>query len=191
MKKSKKEIIDTKKIDEDIKCEDEIVARQKEDKLVKFVLELIPYLVILVVVVVIRTYICTPIIVSGPSMQPTLDGGELMLLNKLSNFDRFDVVVVDIETEEIIKRIIALPGETITCERGIVYVNGKRQDEEYSQGYTFDFEKITLAEDEYFVMGDNREDSKDSRMIGPIKEDQIKGTAKFVLYPFREFGNIE
>lgn len=191
MKKSKKEIIDTKKIDEDIECEDEIVARQKEDKLVKFVLELIPYLVILVVVVVIRTYICTPIIVSGPSMQPTLDGGELMLLNKLSNFDRFDVVVVDIETEEIIKRIIALPGETITCERGIVYVNGKRQDEEYSQGYTFDFEKITLAEDEYFVMGDNREDSKDSRMIGPIKEDQIKGTAKFVLYPFGEFGNIE
>ena len=191
MKKSKKEIIDTKKIDEDIKCEDEIVAGQKEDKLVKFVLELIPYLVILVVVVVIRTYICTPIIVSGPSMQPTLDGGELMLLNKLSNFDRFDVVVVDIETEEIIKRIIALPGETITCERGIVYVNGKRQDEEYSQGYTFDFEKITLAEDEYFVMGDNREDSKDSRMIGPIKEDQIKGTAKFVLYPFGDFGNIE
>ena len=191
MKKSKKEIIDTKKIDEDIECEDEIVARQKEDKLVKFVLELIPYLVILVVVVVIRTYICTPIIVSGPSMQPTLDGGELMLLNKLSNFDRFDVVVVDIETEEIIKRIIALPGETITCERGIVYVNGKRQDEEYSQGYTFDFEKITLAEDEYFVMGDNREDSNDSRMIGPIKEDQIKGTAKFVLYPFGEFGNIE
>ena len=191
MKKSKKEIIDTKKIDEDIECEDEIVARQKEDKLVKFVLELIPYLVILVVVVVIRTYICTPIIVSGPSMQPTLDGGELMLLNKLSSFDRFDVVVVDIETEEIIKRIIALPGETITCERGIVYVNGKRQDEEYSQGYTFDFEKITLAEDEYFVMGDNREDSKDSRMIGPIKEDQIKGTAKFVLYPFGEFGNIE
>lgn len=191
MKKSKKEIIDTKKIDEDIECEDEIVARQKEDRLVKFVLELIPYLVILVVVVVIRTYICTPIIVSGPSMQPTLDGGELMLLNKLSSFDRFDVVVVDIETEEIIKRIIALPGETITCERGIVYVNGKRQDEEYSQGYTFDFEKITLAEDEYFVMGDNREDSKDSRMIGPIKEDQIKGTAKFVLYPFGEFGNIE
>ena len=191
MEKIKKEILDTKKIDEDIECEDEIVARQKEDRLVKFVLELIPYLVILVVVVVIRTYICTPIIVSGPSMQPTLDGGELMLLNKLSNFDRFDVVVVDIETEEIIKRIIALPGETITCERGIVYVNGKRQDEEYSQGYTFDFEKITLAEDEYFVMGDNREDSKDSRMIGPIKEDQIKGTAKFVLYPFGEFGNIE
>ena len=190
MKKSNKEIIVSKKIDEDIELDEES-EKVNENKLLKFVLELVPYVVILVVVVLIRTYICTPIIVSGPSMQPTLDGGELMLLNKLSEFGRFDVVVVDIETEEIIKRIIALPGETITCENGIVYVNGKRQDEEYSKGYTFDFEKITLAEDEYFVMGDNREDSKDSRMIGPVKMEQIKGTAKFVLYPFGKFGNIE
>ncbi len=191
MKKSKKNIIDTKKIDEEIELGEEEIEKNIEDKLVKFLLELVPYVVILVVVVLIRTYICTPIMVSGPSMQPTLDGGELMLLNKLSDLERFDVVVVDIETEEIIKRIIALPGETITCENGIVYVNGKRQDEEYSKGYTFDFEKVILEEDEYFVMGDNREDSKDSRMIGPVKKEQIKGTAKFVLYPFGEFGNIE
>jgi signal peptidase I len=124
-------------------------------------------------------------------MQPTLDGGELMILNKNGSLDRFDVVVVDIGSEDIIKRIIALPGETVSCEKGIVYVNGRRQDESYSKGTTFNFDKVKLADDEYFVMGDNREDSKDSRMLGPIKKDNIKGTTKLVLFPFNKIGNIK
>lgn len=171
---------------------EEVVENKKEDtKLVKFLKELIPYVIILIVVVVVRTYLFTPIIVSGPSMQPTLNGGELMILNKNGSFSRYDVVVVDIGSEEIIKRIIALPGETISCEAGVVYVNGRRQDENYSKGITFSFDKITLKDDEYFVMGDNRENSKDSRVLGPIKQDHIKGTTKLVLFPFNKIGNIK
>lgn len=173
---------------------DEIVKKEtkKKDKWwVKFIKELIPYVVILIVVVLIRTYLFTPIMVSGPSMKPTLEGGEIMILNKIYEIERFDVVVVDIKTEEIIKRVIAMPGETISCENGKIYVNGKKQEEEYSMGVTGDFEKVTLADDEYFVLGDNREDSLDSEELGPMKESQIKGTTSLILYPFNKLGNIK
>lgn len=164
---------------------------KEENKFIKILKELIPYVVILIVVVLIRTYLVTPIMVNGPSMQPTLSGGEVMILNKRGKVDRFDIVVVDIKKEDIIKRVIAMPGETISCEDGIVYVNGRRQDEEFSKGVTFDFEKVILGDDEYFVMGDNREDSLDSRKLGAFKKEQIKGTTSLVLFPFGEFGKIE
>lgn len=165
--------------------------KKKDNLVIKVVKELIPYVIILVVVVLIRTYLFTPIMVSGPSMRPTLEGGEVMILNKISEIERFDVVVVDIATEEIIKRVIAMPGETISCENGIIYVNGKKQEESYSMGVTNDFEKVVLGDDEYFVMGDNRQDSLDSEELGPMKAEQIKGTAKLVLFPFNKLGNIE
>lgn len=183
-----------KKDVEIVEAEKEVteVVEKKDSKLEKFIKELIPYVIILIVVVLIRTYLFTPIMVSGPSMQPTLNGGELMILNKLNDdYARYDVVVVDIGREDIIKRIIAMPGESISCEKGIIYVNGRRQDESYSKGITFNFDKIVLGEDEYFVMGDNREDSKDSRHLGPIKVENIKGTTKLVLFPFSKIGNIE
>lgn len=170
----------------------EIVVKKEETSIVlKVIKELIPYAIILIVVVLIRTYLFTPIMVSGSSMQPTLDGGEIMILSKVSKVDRFDIVVVDIKTEDIIKRVIALPGETISCENGIIYVNGKKQEENYSKGITGDFSKVTLADDEYFVLGDNREDSLDSEELGPMKAEQIKGTASLVLFPFNKIGNIE
>ena len=162
-----------------------------ENKFLRIVKELLPYAIILIVVVLIRSFVVTPIMVSGPSMKPTLEGGEIMILNKIYEIDRFDVVVVDIKTEEIIKRVIALPGETISCENGKIYVNGKKQEEKYSMGITGDFEKIKLADDEYFVLGDNREDSLDSEELGPMKESQIKGTTSLILYPFNKFGNIK
>ncbi len=162
----------------------------KNNKIKRFFKELIPYVIILVVVIIIRTFFITPIVVNGPSMQPTLDGGEIMLLNKRAKFDRFDVVVIDIEAENIIKRIVALPGETISCKDGVIYVNDRRQDEDYSQGVTPDFDKVKLADDEYFVLGDNRENSLDSQELGPFKKSQIKGVSEFVLFPFGKFGKI-
>ncbi len=167
------------------------MVNDMNDKIKKYIKEIIPYIIILVAVVLIRTYLVTPIMVNGPSMQPTLDGGEVMILNKIGKIDRFDVVVVDIKSEDIIKRVIAMPGETISCENGIVYVNDRRQDEEYSQGVTSDFEKVTLGDDEYFVMGDNRENSLDSRKLGVFSKEQIKGTTKLVLFPFNRIGNIK
>ena len=154
----------------------------------KFLKELLPYVIILIVVVLIRTYLFTPILVNGPSMQPTLNGGEVMILNKRATIERFDIVVVDIGGEDIIKRVIALPGENIVCEDGVVYVNGKKQEEDYSQGNTSDFPLTELNDDEYFVMGDNREDSLDSRKLGTFKKSQIKGTTNFIIFPFTKFG---
>jgi len=171
------------------------MVNDMKDKVLKFIKELIPYVIILVAVVLIRTYLVTPVVVSGESMVPTLDGGELMILNKRAKIDRFDIVVVKVDKvakkEEIIKRVIALPGETISCEKGVIYVNGKKQEESYSKGITEDFDKIELGDDEYFVMGDNRQNSMDSRFFGPFKKNEIKGQTKLVLFPFKKIGTVK
>jgi len=162
------------------------------NKIKTLIKELIPYIIILITVILIRTYIVTPIMVNGPSMQPTLSGGEVMILNKMNkDINRFDVVVVNIGNEDIIKRVIALPGESISCEDGIIYVNDRLQEEDYSQGITSDFKRVVLQDNEYFVMGDNREDSLDSRKLGPFTINKIKGTTKLILFPFNKIGNIK
>lgn len=174
-----------------------MVMLMEGNKVIKFIKELIPYVVILIIVLVLRTYIFTPIKVNGTSMVPTLDGGEFMLLTKYNKNDlnRDDIVIVTIEREDIkedlIKRIIALPGETISCKDGIIYVNSKKREEKYGEGVTNDFEKIKLGKDEYFVLGDNRATSLDSSEFGPVKKSQIKGKASLVVFPFDEFGNVE
>lgn len=162
-----------------------------KDKLKNFIKELIPYVIILVVVILIRTYLVTPILVHGESMSPTLKGNELMILNRRGKIDRFDIVVVDIEKEDIIKRVIAMPGETISCENGIIYVNGRKQEESYSKGKTPDFEKVTLKDDEYFCLGDNRENSLDSQELGPFKAKKVKGTTNLVIFPFSRIGKVK
>ena len=166
-----------------------------KNKVFKVLKEIIPYILILVAVILIRTYLVTPVIVSGESMKPTLAGGEVMILNKRAKINRFDIVVAKVNkqgrNEEIIKRVIALPGETISCENGVIYVNGKKQEEEYSKGRTEDFEKIELGDDEYFLMGDNRENSADSRLFGPFKRDNIKGESKIVIFPFNKIGKVK
>ena len=92
-----------------------------KDKLKKVIKELIPYIIILLVVVLIRSYIVTPVMVSGTSMSPTLKGHEIMILNKLDKkYSRFEIVVLKTDHEDIIKRVIGLPGETISCENNII-----------------------------------------------------------------------
>ena len=154
--------------------------------------ELYPYLIIIICVVLFRTFIATPILVKGRSMYDTLKGNEMMILNKLAKIDRFDIVVVDEEEDDyIIKRVIAMPGETIYCEDNVIYVNNKKISNKYAYGETEDFDKIKLKDNEYFVMGDNREISKDSRIIGPVKKNEIKGTTRFILYPFNKIGFVK
>ena len=158
----------------------------------KIIKELYPYVIIVICVVLFITFIATPILVKGRSMYDTLSGNEMMILNKLAKIDRFDIVVVDEEDDDyIIKRVIAMPGETVYCEDNIIYVNDKKIDNHYAFGETADFEPVTLKKDEYFVMGDNREISKDSRIIGPVKKKKIKGTTRFILYPFNKIGFVK
>lgn len=159
----------------------------KKEKLKEF----IPYVIILITVILIRTFIATPVRVNGPSMDTTLKDGEIMILNKLADFKQNDIVVVDIGSEKIIKRIIAEPGDSIYCLNGLIYVNDKLYKDIHGKTETLDFTKVFLKDDEYFVMGDNRIVSMDSRSFGPVNKKQILGRTRFVLFPFTKFGNVK
>lgn len=159
----------------------------------KFIKELLPYVIIILVVVLFRTFIATPIRVSGPSMNPTLKNGNIMILNKLGKIDRFDIVVITSSKthDTLIKRVIGLPGETIEVRDGKIYINDKKIKDKYGSGVTKDFGKIKIQKGEYFVMGDNREVSADSRVFGTFSKKEIKGTTRFVLFPFKSFGFVK
>ena len=159
----------------------------------KIIKEVIPYVVIVVVVVLIRTFIITPVRVDGDSMKNTLKNGDILLLYKLSSINRFDIIVLDEEkdNEKIIKRVIGMPGETIAIKKGKIYINDKVIDDEYAYGETSDYNKVTLRDNEYFILGDNRLISKDSRYFGPIKENEIKGKIVFRLFPFTKIGTVQ
>lgn len=163
----------------------------------KWLKELYPYLIIIGVVFLIKQFIVTPIMVNGPSMEPTLKGKDIMILDKISyrfkEIKRFDIVVVYHHDTYIIKRVIGLPGENIVYQDNQLYVNGKIVEEPFEHAKTADFSlemlnRETVPEDCYLVLGDNRVDSLDSRVIGFIKKDQIMGHAQFTLFPFNRFG---
>lgn len=151
---------------------------------------LIPYVLIIVIVILIRTFVMTPVRVNGPSMDNTLKNGQIMILNKLSKYKRGDIVVVDLGNEKIIKRIVALPGESIYCLNGEIYINDEKFKEDYISSETLDFTKVFIQEDEYFVMGDNRTVSMDSRTFGPINKSQLMGTSEFRIWPLHKFGKV-
>ena len=159
----------------------------------KVIKEVIPYIVIVLVVVLIRTFIITPVRVDGDSMKNTLKNGDILLLYKLGSINRLDIIVLDEEkdNEKIIKRVIGLPGETVAIKKGKIYINDKVIDDEYAYGETSDYDKVTLEDDEYFILGDNRLISKDSRYFGPIKENEIKGKIVFRLFPFTKIGMVQ
>ena len=152
--------------------------------------EIIPYIILIIAVILIRTFIVTPIRVNGPSMDKTLKDGEIMILNKIAKIKKNDIVVVEIPNDKIIKRVIAIPGESIYCKDGIVYVNDKEIEENYTSSETEDFEKVFLKDDEYFVMGDNRKVSMDSRKLGPIRKENIIGKTSLIIFPINKFGNV-
>lgn len=152
--------------------------------------ELYPYVIILVVVVLIRSFIITPVRVDGDSMKKNLIHGDILMLYRLSDIERYDVIVVDVDGEEVVKRVYGMPNDTIEIKDNVIYINDEEIDDKYNYGETSDYEKITLAEDEYFVLGDNRLISKDSRSIGPIHEDDIEGRVIFRIYPFNKIGSL-
>ncbi len=193
--------------------QEEIDAATKSAKKEMFK-ELVPYIIIIVFVVLIRTFIMTPVDVSGESMYPTLHNKDIMLLYKLRlktvGIKRFDIVVIDTDEGKLIKRVIALPGEKIqykiedngSSRVAHLLINGKEIEEKFitdtARINTCKYdntdiceEEITVPEGEYYVMGDNRGVSKDSRMIGTISKKDIKGITSFVILPFNRFGSVK
>ena len=153
----------------------------------KIIKEIIPYAVIFLIVILIRSFVVTPVIVSGTSMDSTLKDGEILLLNKFDKtYDRYDIVVFDYQGSKLVKRIIGLPGETVEYKDGILYINGRETEDNFSsitRDYKMDIEVI--PDGYYFVMGDNRNNSSDSRIIGLIDEKSINGTTTISLWPIK------
>ena len=157
--------------------------------------EFLPYVIIILVVVLIRTFIITPVRVQQDSMKDTLLSGDYVILNKLNknNIKRNDVIVFESKSallgknERLIKRVLALPGEKIKCVSGIIYINNEEYEDTYAKGRTDDFPEYSLMDDEYFAVGDNREVSLDSRAFGPIKKKDIQGTTNLLIFPFTRF----
>jgi signal peptidase I len=165
-----------------------------DNKVVSFLKEYVPYVLVIILVILIKRFVVTPIRVVGDSMYDTLHDGDIMILNiigyRFSDIKRFDIVVVDKGTEPLIKRVIGLPGEEIEYKDNQLYVNGKKVKENYGSDVTEDF-AIAIPKGSYFVMGDNRTNSMDSRYYGPFQKKDILGKTKLTIFPFGRFGNKE
>lgn len=165
----------------------------------KFLKELYPYVIIVILVVSFRSFIATPVRVDGDSMNDTLHNSDILILNKLEKkYDRFDIVVINYNNTKLVKRIIGMPGENISYKDNQLYINEKKfNDIETSRTSDFSlkelFEIDKIPENYYFVMGDNRNNSLDSRdyRVGLIKKEDIVGVTIFRLYPFNKIGIIK
>ena len=177
------------------------------------------FVVSAIVILLFVNFVAHPVRVDGRSMYPTLKDGEFGFTNVggvlLNGVKRGDIVVVTMEEKgqktHWVKRVIGMPGDTISCVNDIVFINGKVLDEtqyidpDYRQscvdqfGYfnkvpnadntdVQDFEEVKLGDDEYYVMGDNRPYSKDSRYVGPVKKSQLFAKNMLVLLPISDIG---
>lgn len=169
------------------------------------------FLICSVVIILVTSLIIKPNVVSGRSMYPALQTDDRGFSNVLAlateGVERGDIVTANMVNEEdgktywVVKRVIGLPGETIECRDEKVCINGKELDESQyldesfakewynTNGYFNDsFGPVTLKEDEYFLMGDNRPISMDSRETGPVKKEDILAKDFMVLFPFSRFG---
>lgn len=177
------------------------------------------FVVSAIVILLFVNFVAHPVRVDGRSMYPTLKDAEFGFTNVggvlLNGVKRGDIVVVTMEEKgqktHWVKRVIGMPGDTISCVNDIVFINGKVLDEtqyidpDYRQscvdqfGYfnkvpnadntdVQDFEEVKLGDDEYYVMGDNRPYSKDSRYVGPVKKSQLFAKKMLVLLPISDIG---
>ena len=161
-------------------------------KVKKILKNVYPYIIVVIIVIIIRSFFVTPAIVDGNSMNPTLYNNNIILLNKLdyklNEIKRFDVVVVKVKNEKLIKRVIGLPGEYVEYKDNNLYVDGFLIDEKFKHVTTSDFKLETLGYlkipgDKYFVVGDNRNNSVDSRVIGLIDKSDILGSVSYKIIP--------
>lgn len=145
----------------------------------------ISILIHLLIILPLRLFVISPFWVVGESMSPTYHDSDYLLANKLNtDFSRGDVIIFykeELETSFSIKRIVGLPTEKVDIHDGKVFINGQTLSEPYSSGETFGNISLTLSADQYFILGDNRNKSSDSRNFGPIHQSDIEGKVFYRL----------
>lgn len=169
----------------------------------KYLSSLIEMIIVIVITICIFKFVVIPVRIEGMSMENTLHDQSIALINAISvkeeNIERFDVVVLYSEAlnEKIIKRVIGLPGDTIEFKSDVLYVNSVAVEQDFldpnfveeskimynAELFTDDF-KTVVGEHEFFVMGDNRLRSTDSRELGTFTVDDMIGMQGLVIYPF-------
>lgn len=174
---------------------------KKEDSLAYSILKnSLYFLGVLIVSLLFIEYVAQRTLVVGESMHPTLENRDNLLVDKLTyrfeEPERFDIIVFKFPLQDntyYIKRVIGLPGETVLIDtEGNIYIDGQILEENYGAEVIWDpgiaFQPVTLGPDEYFVLGDNRNHSSDSRnlAVGKISKDLIIGKALLRIYPFSE-----
>jgi signal peptidase I len=170
------------------------------DEVFSFIKDLV---ICMVAVFLLTNYVVRPVQVKGNSMYPTLEDGSLGVSNTLgyhtSEIKRFDIVIIYVpeKNEYLVKRVIALPGETVSYSNGQLYINGEAVEEtflsqeyveSYGSGWMPDISEVTMGDDEYYCLGDNRPHSTDSRYYGPFKKENIKSKGIFIAWPLNDFG---
>lgn len=157
----------------------------------------------LVVVFLLNQFVFNLSTVEGSSMEPTLIENEWLFVNRAAYLigepSRGDVVILSdpkqqygMENKYLVKRVAAVPGDTLEIQGGVLFLNGERVNEPYVKSLAVgsNYPRMTLEKDQYFVMGDNRADSWDSRDFGPISADLIKGRADFILWPLKNWSGL-
>ena len=128
---------------------------------------------------ILQLFVVSPCLAIGESMYPTLANGDIQLIiHNNKNIERYDIIGVYIDKKLCVKRVIGLPGETIQYKNNKLYIDEKEIEDKYfndMNDYGMLSEPVTLKNDEYIVLGDNRNNSKDCRIWGPIKKENIKG----------------
>lgn len=161
------------------------------DKMKSIIKEYGLYVITIILVLLVKKFVVSPIKVNGTSMMTTLHDGDIMILNiigyRFDKINRFDIVVVDEGNEYLIKRVIGLPGEEIEYKDNQLYINGKKVKDNYGSQVTEDF-KVKVKKNSYFVLGDNRTNSLDSRYFGSFKKNKIMGKTSLIIFPFNRFG---
>lgn len=160
---------------------------------------ILTFAVAIALALVIRTFIFEPVRVDGHSMDYTLANNEYMIVTKydylLGEPERFDVIICHYPERgrtNFVKRLVGLPGDTVSMLNGTLYVNGEAIDEPYiTNKANYNMQAYTLKDDEYFVLGDNRSSSNDSHIIGPISREQIKGHVRCVAFPFKNARKVK
>lgn len=168
----------------------------------------------LAVVVILRINVFSPVLVTGNSMQPTLNDRERVIIFKNTDISRFDLITFRSpkgENKNYIKRVIGIPGDEISVMDDVLYINGKVYHEPYiddkkaetavGENFTGDFslnslakkaadEKVVVPDNSFFVLGDNRPNSKDSRNFGFVKKSDVIGEVRFAFWPLSKFGPV-